>query len=118
MGCAPKLTQSEQTQLDVFKDFGISLYQISQFLNSSRKVIRRYLVNGTRASSGTPRKLTEQDEKRVVKYLSNQEKSVNHTLGELQLGVCRQTVLNIIRRSGLLVRQTKMMTPSMTDHHK
>uniref|UniRef100_A0A8R1HRX1 Transposable element Tc3 transposase-like DNA-binding HTH domain-containing protein n=1 Tax=Caenorhabditis japonica TaxID=281687 RepID=A0A8R1HRX1_CAEJA len=52
---------------------------------------------------------------RVVKYLSNQEKSVNRTLDELQLGVCKQTVLNTIRRSGVLVRQTKMKNPSMTD---
>uniref|UniRef100_A0A8R1EB99 HTH_Tnp_Tc3_1 domain-containing protein n=1 Tax=Caenorhabditis japonica TaxID=281687 RepID=A0A8R1EB99_CAEJA len=122
MGCAPKLTRREQAQLDVFMDSGISLYQISQCLNSSRNVIMRYLANpipyGTRPSSGRPRKLTEQDERRVVKYLSKQEKSVNHSLGELQLGVCRQTVLNIIRRSGVFIRQTKMKTPSMTDHHK
>uniref|UniRef100_A0A8R1DXU3 Transposase Tc1-like domain-containing protein n=1 Tax=Caenorhabditis japonica TaxID=281687 RepID=A0A8R1DXU3_CAEJA len=112
-------TQREQAQLDIFKDFGKSTYQISQCLNSIRNFIRRYLANpifyGTRASSGRPRKLAEQDESRVVKYLLNQEKSVNHTLGELQLGFCRRTVLNIIRRSGVVGTYYQAnMTPSPT----
>uniref|UniRef100_A0A8R1E4W0 HTH_Tnp_Tc3_1 domain-containing protein n=1 Tax=Caenorhabditis japonica TaxID=281687 RepID=A0A8R1E4W0_CAEJA len=119
IGCAPKIPQCEQAQLGVIKDFGMSLYLMSGRLNRNRNVIRRNLANlfpyGTRTSSDRPRKLMERDERRVVKYLSNQEKSFNQALGELQLGVCKQTVLNTIRQSDVLVRRTKMKTPSMTD---
>uniref|UniRef100_A0A8R1E9S1 Tc3 transposase DNA binding domain-containing protein n=1 Tax=Caenorhabditis japonica TaxID=281687 RepID=A0A8R1E9S1_CAEJA len=122
MGRAPLLTVAEQAQISVMHQLGSSLHKISRYVKKSRSAIRSYLNNplnyGKNISTGRPRKVTSRDERNIIRVVSDSPKSLNDVRAELNLSVCKQTVHNVITRSGTIVRQKMAKVPKMTDRHK
>ncbi|CAI5440302.1 unnamed protein product [Caenorhabditis angaria] len=95
---------------------------MSKRIRRSRNVVRRYIQDvdgyGTKKSPGRPRKVSTRDERNILRMVSNSVTSANDVRTELKLDVCKNTVINTIHRSGVMVHQKMAKTPSMTDRHK
>ncbi|CAO4371152.1 unnamed protein product [Caenorhabditis nigoni] len=124
MGKGRALTLAQQAQLDIMQQLGVSIHDMARRIGKSRCSIRGYLRDpdhyGTKLknSSGRPRKLTIREERSIVRSVSNSPKSINDVRQELNLKVCKNTVRNVIKRSGVIVRQRMMKVPKLTDAHK
>uniref|UniRef100_A0A8R1IPG3 Transposase Tc1-like domain-containing protein n=1 Tax=Caenorhabditis japonica TaxID=281687 RepID=A0A8R1IPG3_CAEJA len=112
------------SQLNVMQQLGSSLHEMSRIVRKIRTVCRNYIndpLNYGRKSKeqkGRPRKVTARDERNILHMVSNSPKSLNEVRGELNLNVCKSTIRNVIKRSGIIVRQKMVKVPKMKPHHK
>uniref|UniRef100_A0A8R1HVG9 HTH_Tnp_Tc3_1 domain-containing protein n=1 Tax=Caenorhabditis japonica TaxID=281687 RepID=A0A8R1HVG9_CAEJA len=97
---------------------------MSRLVKKSRSSIRRYLSDPVnygqkhKKNSGRKRKVTSRDERNVIRTASNSPKNLNEIKAELGLEVCKQTVHNVIKRSGVIIRQKMMKVAKLSDRHK
>ncbi|CAD6196522.1 unnamed protein product [Caenorhabditis auriculariae] len=123
MGRAPILSLSEQAQVDVMRQLGSSLHAMARLIKKSRS-IRRYLENPPdygkklKQLKGRCRKLDNRGERVIINAASNSPKSLNQIRRENGLKVSKTTVHNVIKRSGIIVRQKMIKVPKLTDEHK
>lgn len=103
MGRAASLSIVEKTKIDVLHSEKYSNRQIAKRLKRSDTVIDNYIKDpakyGTKKSSGRKKKLNSRQKRAVIRLASNKVISSREIVRELELPVCRKTVLNVLRFS-------------------
>jgi transposase len=120
MGSGKRLTEYEKGQIDVRRDNGQGYKKIAKALNRSSSAVAKYLngKTGQTKSTGRPKKLSERQERQIIKKASNSFKSLSKIKNELKLNVGKTTVWNTIKKSNVIVRRKLMKAPALTDDHK
>ncbi|EGT43937.1 hypothetical protein CAEBREN_04762 [Caenorhabditis brenneri] len=124
MGRAALLSHAEQAKVDVMRQMGTSLHEMARLIQKSRSAIRRYMNDPlnygkkVKESKGRPRKMDSRTERNIIRTISNSPKSINDVRGELNLQVSKNTVRNVLQRSGVIVQQKMTKVPRMIGHHK
>lgn len=115
------LSSSEQANLDLMKQMGVSIQEMSKRIGRTRSCIRRYLQDpryyGTKSSSGRPRLLTARDERAIVKEASNSMVSAKEIRARLKLNVSGETVRRVLHRSPNIVREKMKRAPFLSARH-
>ena len=74
MGRKPALSDVEEEQILAYKNDGLSWREVSRRINRSTSVVNNFLKfgleYGTKKCSGRPRKLTQRQERLVIRELS------------------------------------------------
>lgn len=115
------LSSEEQAQISAYLDCGKSYRQISVLLGRSVNVVSRYAKDpngyGPSHRSGRPRKLSARDDRSILRAASNSVISLKKISTDLNLGVVKSTVLNSLKRSGVIVRRKKRTVPNLCRRH-
>nr|pir protein ZK218.2 [imported] - Caenorhabditis elegans [Caenorhabditis elegans] len=116
------LSDTERAQLDVMKLLNVSLHEMSRKISRSRHCIRVYLKDpvsyGTSKRAPRRKALSVRDERNVIRAASNSCKTARDIRNELQLSASKRTILNVIKRSGVIVRQKLRPAPLLSADHK
>ncbi len=120
MGSGKRLTDYEKGQIDAFRSKGDGYRKIGKALKRSVGAISNYVngKTGQTKSSGRPKKLTMQQEVRIIEMASNSTKSLSTIKKQLKLNVDKKTIWNVLKRSKFIVRRKMRKAPNMTDNHK
>uniref|UniRef100_A0A8R1IB84 Transposable element Tc3 transposase-like DNA-binding HTH domain-containing protein n=2 Tax=Caenorhabditis japonica TaxID=281687 RepID=A0A8R1IB84_CAEJA len=76
------------------------------------------MVGNRSSTKGRQRKVTAREERYILRVLPNSPKSLRKVQGELDLNVCKSTIRNVMKRSGIIVRQKMVKVLEMMPHHK
>uniref|UniRef100_A0A8R1IAV1 Transposable element Tc3 transposase-like DNA-binding HTH domain-containing protein n=1 Tax=Caenorhabditis japonica TaxID=281687 RepID=A0A8R1IAV1_CAEJA len=76
------------------------------------------MVSNRSSTKGRQRKVTAREERYILRVLPNSPKSLRKVQGELDLNVFKSTIRNVIKRSGIIVRQKMVKVLEMMLHHK
>uniref|UniRef100_A0A8R1DUQ4 Transposable element Tc3 transposase-like DNA-binding HTH domain-containing protein n=1 Tax=Caenorhabditis japonica TaxID=281687 RepID=A0A8R1DUQ4_CAEJA len=76
------------------------------------------MVCNRSSTKGRQRKVTAREERYILRVLPNFRKSLRKVQGELDLNVCKSTIRNVIKRSGIIVRQKMVKILEMMPNHK
>uniref|UniRef100_A0A8R1EN64 Transposable element Tc3 transposase-like DNA-binding HTH domain-containing protein n=1 Tax=Caenorhabditis japonica TaxID=281687 RepID=A0A8R1EN64_CAEJA len=74
------------------------------------------MVSNRSSAKGRQRKVTAREERYILRVLPNSPKSLRKK--KLDLNVCKLTIRNVIKRSGIIVRQKMVKVLEMMPHHK
>ena len=100
------LSDKERGQIEAFRQANYSIREIGKELNRSKNVIWNYLKTpeeyGTKNNHGRPKKLTIRQQRLLVRKASTGKFSANQIRNELDLKICKNTVLSYLRSSILL----------------
>ncbi|PIC13704.1 hypothetical protein B9Z55_027567 [Caenorhabditis nigoni] len=123
MARASFLSLADQSKVEVMRQMNCSLHKMARMIQKSRNVIRRYLADplnygSKQKKAGRPRKVSSRDERKIIREASNSTRSLKDIKADLSLDVCKSTVHNVIRRSGVIVCQKMKKAPKLTDRHK
>lgn len=120
MGAGKALSEYEKGQIDGYRDNGWGYKRIAKSLNRSATAIANY-INGKNKqtnNAGRPKKLTMQQEIRIVNMASNSTKSLSKMKKKLKLDVSKMTIWRVLKRSKFIVRRKMRKAPRLTDDHK
>ena len=73
---------------------------------------------GTKNNHGRPKKLTIRQQRLQVRKASTGKFSENQIRNELDLKICKSTVLSYLRPSGILLYEKILKIPALKNHHK
>ncbi len=122
MGRGKQLTESERVEIRVLHDVGKSERYISNKIGRSRSAVHNYLNLGDEYGKNYftkgNRKLTERDEREIVKLADTGQHSVREIQRELTTELSSQTVWRVLQDSPFLSWQKKLVQPSLTEQHK
>uniref|UniRef100_A0A8R1EDL9 Transposable element Tc3 transposase-like DNA-binding HTH domain-containing protein n=1 Tax=Caenorhabditis japonica TaxID=281687 RepID=A0A8R1EDL9_CAEJA len=76
------------------------------------------MVSNRSSTKGRQRIVTAREERYILRVLPNSPKSLRKVQGELDLNVCKSTIRNVMKRSGIIVRQKMVKVLEMMPHHK
>ncbi len=95
MGSGKRLTDYEKGQIDAFRSKGDGYRKIGKALKRSVSAISNYVngKTGRTKSSGRPKKLTMQQEVRIIEMASNSTKSLSTIKKQLKLNVDKKNNL-------------------------
>lgn len=122
MPSGKRLSENEKGQIEAFFKSGMSFRKIAKEMKRSDRVVRNFLQNkseyGTKKNPGRPRKLSNQDERRVTRAASNSTRSLAEIRRQLDLNVSRETIRRTLHRSPHIVRAKMVKAPTLTSVHK
>jgi transposase len=105
------LTDYEKGQIDILHKDGKSQREIAKAIGrKSQKIIYTYLHssdNTTKVQTGRKRKLSEAEERLVIRHASNKRISLNKLAEECDLQVSKQTISRVLERCEY-IKYTKM----------
>ena len=91
-------SDKERRQIGAFRQANYSIREIGKELNRSKTVARIYLKApeeyGTKNNHGRPKKLTIRQQRLLIRKASTGKFSANQIKNELDLKICKSTVLN------------------------
>uniref|UniRef100_A0A8R1IMW0 Transposable element Tc3 transposase-like DNA-binding HTH domain-containing protein n=1 Tax=Caenorhabditis japonica TaxID=281687 RepID=A0A8R1IMW0_CAEJA len=90
----------------------------SKLLAVTTSTVSYIMVSNRSITKGRQRKVTAREEQYILRVLPNSPKSLRKVQGELDLNVCKSTIRNVIKRSGIIVRQKMVKVLEMMPHHK
>ena len=122
MGRKPALSEVEKGQILTYKDNRLSSREISRKINRSPSIVNNFfklgLEYGTKKSSGRPRKLTQRQERLVIRELSAGGTSLGSLAQDPNIHVHKSTLSRMVSRRKLLIYRKKKRQPRLTDVHK
>jgi len=96
MGKGLAITDYERGEIEAYHASGMSTRQIAETIDRSQKLVLNCLSRGTDQpsgkSTGRKRKLSERDDRNILRHASNKKTSAAQIKRELNLPVCRRTV--------------------------
>ena len=115
-------SDKEMGQIQAFKQANYSIREIGKELNRSKNVVWNYLKAPeeyrTKNNHGRPKKLTIRQQRLLVRKASTGKFSANQIRNELDLKICKSTVLSYLRANGILLYEKRLMIPALKNHHK
>ena len=116
------LSDKERGQIEAFKKANYSIREIGKELDRSKTVVWNYVKApeeyGTKNNHGRPKKLTVRQQRLLVKKASTGKFSANQIKNELDLKICKSTMLSYLRPSGILLYEKRLNIPALKNHHK
>jgi IS30 family transposase len=115
-----ELTEYEKGQIDARRELGQGYGMIAKALGRSKSGIQHHANGdyGQKKRPGRPKKLTKQDERKIVKKASNSTKSLATIKSELNLDVSKSTVWRVLDKNPNIVHAKMAKAPNLTSDHK
>ncbi len=121
MGRGKTITEFERGQVKAFKAAGLSIRQIAGKIHRSINCVSQCVQRGPDAapkvSSGRKKKLSERDERNIVRHASNKVISARQITSELQLDVHPRTVSRTLASFPHLDYRKMKREPKITPAH-
>ena len=76
------------------------------------------ICDGTKNNHGRTKKLTFRRHRLLVRKVSTGKFSANQIKNELDLKICKSTVLSYLRFNGILLYEKILKIPALKNHHK
>ena len=116
-----RLTELEQGKILAYKDSGMSIHQIAEKLNRSRKVISNFLRDPSsyiyKKKRGVRRKISEKAQRRLLRAASNQITSASKLQRSMQLNISVRRVQQVLQAAPYLRYRKMRAVPWMTERH-
>jgi len=121
MGKGPCLTEAETASILAYRDCGLSMNEIADKIGRSRRVVQNFLKDPENygcnySKSGNP-KLTERDERHIIREASESGASSSTIQRELDLPVSPRQVRRVLAASEHLNWEKMTKVPKLEDRH-
>lgn len=115
------LTEQEKAKIEAYREENIGIREIGRRLGRSHHVIQNFLKNpneyGKTRKKPRKSKVSERVKRKIVKTLSNSQKSLNDVKREFNLDVCRETIRQVLLRTSNIKWSKKLKAPNLTAGH-
>jgi transposase len=122
MGRKGALTDVERGQIEALHSQGLSTRAIAGEIGRSQSLVQHCLDRGTDnppgVSTARKRKLSERDERNIVRHASNVPTSAAEIKAELNLDASNTTVWRTLQSSDHLVHKKMLKKPKLTEAHE